>query len=215
MVFKDSGVDRKGPGMGDRRAFFATKTLSVAGVVLSAALGGAPRVAPANEAPPSDGTAVADAGSEPQPVVVHVPAALALQGFAVSNKVMPGVALRLGKYWGPRLEASFIWTTDPVAGHGAFLGNQFAVYLEATPLRVASFELSVGLGTDVYYLWAIHGDLARISLSAEANMSYWVTPRFGVLLGFRGYPLESEGLELGTRRDGSSGTRSRGPAARA
>jgi len=170
-----------------------------------AAYGGA-----AYETPPPDGSIAPYATFEPQPVAppptVKVPAALALQGFAVASKAMPGVAVRLGKYWGPRVEASFLWTTAPKAGVGAFLGNQFGFYLEGTPVRSSRFELNVGLGADVYYLWGIHGDLAKIALSAEANLSYWATPTFGGCLGVRGYPLQSQGLELGTRFDGSAGT---------
>ena len=142
----------------------------------------------------------------PPPPAPPPPATLALQGFFVAQKVMPGLALRLGKYWGPRFEASFIWTTQSVAPLGSFLGNQFALYLEGTPVRSSWFELNGGLGADIYYLWGIHGDLTQISLSAEANLSCWFTPRLGALLGVRGYPLHTSGLELGTRRDGSTGS---------
>src|SRR5690348_376641 len=43
------------------------------------------------------------------------PLLLALQAFAVTNKVMAGAAARTGRYWGPRFEVSLLGTIDPVA----------------------------------------------------------------------------------------------------
>jgi hypothetical protein len=144
--------------------------------------------------------------SPPAEASPSLPVAAAVQGFLVVDKVMPGVALRVGETWGARLEASLLWTTRPPPDIDAFLGNQFGIYLEATPLRSQRFDLSLGAGSDIYYLWGVHGDLLEFSLSVEANASYWFTPSFGGLLGIRAYPLASSGLELGTARSGASGS---------
>lgn len=130
---------------------------------------------------------------------------LGLQAFAVTNKVMAGAAGRTGKYWGPRFEVSLLGTIDPVADLGPFLGNQFGLYIEGTPLRWQRFDLSAGLGTDIYLLWGINSDLAEFTLAAEANANYWVTQVIGVSLGVRGYPLHTAGIAPGERRDGSAG----------
>ena len=159
-------------------------------------------VAPAIAPPDEPAAGIADGNGGPSalaaadaPPAVRVATVAALQGFAAQNKVMPGLALRLGRRWGIRVETSFIWTTDPAAGLGSFLGNQLGLYVEATPLRRPRFDATRG----------IHHNLTEAALSVEANAAYWVRPSWGVVLGLRGYLLQKRGLELGTRRDGSAG----------
>ena len=169
-------------------------------------------VAPAIAPPDAPAARIADGNGGPSalaaadaPPAVRVATVAALQGFAAQNKVMPGLALRLGRRWGIRVETSFIWTTDPAAGLGSFLGNQLGLYVEATPLRRPRFDATMGAGVDAYFLWGIHHNLTEAALSVEANAAYWVRPSWGVVLGLRGYLLQKRGLELGTRRDGSAG----------
>ncbi len=131
-------------------------------------------------------------------------AGLGAQVFGVRGKAMSGLMLRFGHrlYWG-EIEFTPIWlTSDSADFEGSFLGNQWGFYFALAPIRARRAELLAGLGLDIYHLWKIHGDEVRASLSLKLETHFRVTPAASVFASLRGYPLHSEGLELGVDRRG-------------
>lgn len=143
---------------------------------------------------------------EPQSSEDHV-GSVGVQWFAVSEKVMAGVSARLGgETWAVRLELSGMWTTSPVPEVDAtFLGTPLALYLEVIPFDLDRLDLSAGVGADQYPLWGIHGDFFELALATRVDVTFWFARSFGVSGAARYHVIASDGLDLGTTRDGSAG----------
>jgi hypothetical protein len=135
----------------------------------------------------------------------NVDLGLGVQLFGISGKLMSGLSFRFGKqlWWG-EFELSPLWLTRNSAEFdGWLLGNQWGFYFSLAPLRSPRAELSGGVGLDVYHLWAIHRNEARLALSLKLRAQLWLTRNAGVFVTLRGYPVHSQGLELGVDRRGS------------
>lgn len=130
-----------------------------------------------------------------------------LQWFAVRDKVMAGVSARLsGERWALRLELSGMWTTSQVPEVDAtFLGTPLALYLEVIPFHLDRLDVSAGVGADQYPLWGIHGDFFELALATRVDATFWFARSFGVSGAARYHVIASDGLDLGTNRDGSAG----------
>jgi hypothetical protein len=120
---------------------------------------------------------------------------------------MPGVELGLGRGWFEAdVELSFIGLTRSSPDLDAsFVGNQLGAFLMLTPLRERYYDVSVGLGGDFYLLWGIHSGAREAALAPRAVARIWPLENLAVTLTARSYLLHSEGLELGTAREGGSG----------
>lgn len=127
------------------------------------------------------------------------------QWFWTQDKVMPGVEVGLGHGIVEfDFELSFVASTRSSPDwDGSMLGNQLGAYLMLTPVRQRYVDLSLGLGGDFYLLWGIHTDAAEAALVPRVAVRLWPLERLGITLTARTYLLPSQGLELGTRRDGS------------
>jgi hypothetical protein len=149
-----------------------------------------------------------DGAEEPDSLPnLHRNLGLGAQWFFVQDKIMPGLELRGGKDWiWGHFETSFLFSTEssPVLDSSA-LGNQFGLYASLSPLNSERVEVHLGLGMDVYWLWGIHGDQGEIALSTRASGHYWFSRQFGAFASARWYPVSSDGLELGTTREGDAG----------
>jgi hypothetical protein len=125
----------------------------------------------------------------------------------MQDKATPGI--ELGLSWEPfrlDLETSFLsLTRDSPDLDGGFLGNQLGVHAGAF-YRLGPLELVGSLGVDVYLLWGIHSSVTELALAPRVTARYRIGHRLSVGLGARAYLLSSEGLELGTARDGQSGS---------
>ena len=131
------------------------------------------------------------------------------QWFWLQGKVMPGFELDLGRgLFELDLELSFIGSTeDSRQLDGGFVGNQLGAYLMLTPLRDRYYDVSAGLGVDGYFLWGIHPDAREAAFAPRVVARIWPLPDLALTFSARSYLLESDGLELGTARDGSQAPR--------
>lgn len=127
------------------------------------------------------------------------------QWFWLQGKVMPGFELDLGRgLFEADLELSFIGLTDRSRElEGGFVGNQLGAYLMLTPLRERYFDVSAGLGLDGYFLWGIHPDAREVALAPRVVARLWPFEDLALTFSARTYLLQSDGLELGTARNGS------------
>ena len=131
------------------------------------------------------------------------------QWFWLQGKAMPGFELDLGRgLFEADFELSFIGLTDRSRElEGGFVGNQLGAYLMLTPLRERYYDVSAGLGVDGYFLWGIHPDAREAALAPRVVARIWPLENVAVTLSARTYLLESDGLELGTARDGGAAPR--------
>jgi hypothetical protein len=131
------------------------------------------------------------------------------QWFWLQGKVMPGFELALGRgLFEADLELSFIGLTDGSRQlDGGFVGNQLGGYLMLTPLRERYYDVSAGLGVDAYFLWGIHPDAREVALAPRVVARIWPLEDLALTFSVRTYLLESDGLELGTSRNGSEAPR--------
>lgn len=131
------------------------------------------------------------------------------QWFWLRGKVMPGFELALGRgLLEADLELSFIGLTDDSRElEGGFVGNQLGGYLMLTPLRERYYDVSAGLGVDAYFLWGIHPDAREAALAPRVVARVWPLQDLALTFSARTYLLESDGLELGTARNGSEAPR--------
>jgi hypothetical protein len=131
------------------------------------------------------------------------------QWFWLQGKVMPGFELALGRgLFEADLELSFIGLTDSSRDlEGGFAGNQLGAYFMLTPLRERYFDVSAGLGVDGYFLWGIHPDVREAAFAPRVVARIWPLEDLAVTFSARTYLLESDGLELGTARNGSEAPR--------
>lgn len=130
--------------------------------------------------------------------------ALGAQVFNPRGKVMTGPAFRIGenRFW-VAIEFSPIWLVeDSPDFNGSVLGNQWGFHVELAPVISPRFELLAGVGLDVYHLWGIHGDEVLYALTLKLHAQYRMTRNASMFATLRGYPLSSDGLELGRDRRG-------------
>jgi hypothetical protein len=127
------------------------------------------------------------------------------QWFWLQGKVMPGFELDLGRgLLEADLELSFIGLTDGSRElDGGFVGNQLGGYLMLTLLRERYYDVSAGLGVDAYFLWGIHPDAREVAFAPRVVARIWPLENVAVTFSARTYLLQSDGLELGTARNGS------------
>lgn len=138
---------------------------------------------------------------------LHRNLALGAEWFLIQDKIMPGLELRGGKGWiWGHFETSFLFSTEssPALDSSA-MGNQFGLYAGLSPLNVERAEIHLGLGMDMYWLWGIHADQWELALSTRVSGHYWFTRQLGAFASARLYPASTDGLELGTTRDGDAG----------
>ncbi|HEU4580850.1 MAG TPA: hypothetical protein VFS67_21475 [Polyangiaceae bacterium] len=131
------------------------------------------------------------------------------QWFWLQGKVMPGFELAFGRgLLEADLELSFIGLTQgsrPV--DGGLVGNQLGAYLMLTPLRDRHYDVSAGLGVDAYFLWGIHPDAREAALAPRIVARFWPFRELALTASARSYLVQSDGLELGTARDGREAPR--------
>ena len=129
------------------------------------------------------------------------------QWFWLQGKAMPGLELAAGRGLVELdLELSFISLTERSPDlDGSWVGNQLGAFLMLTPLRERYFDLSLGLGGDFYLLWGIHSGDREAALAPRVVARLWPLENLAVTFMARTYLVHSEGLELGTARDGGSG----------
>jgi hypothetical protein len=130
------------------------------------------------------------------------------QWFWMRDKAMPGMELAVGHgLLEGNLELSFLTLTRHSNDlGGSLLGNQLGLYAMLTPLRERHYEVSVGLGADFYLLWAIHSGARESALAPRVVARVWPLENVAISFSARTYLLHSDGLDLGTARDGSSGS---------
>lgn len=129
------------------------------------------------------------------------------QWFWVDGKAMPGIELGLGREWFELdLELSFITLTERSPQlDGRWAGNQLGAFAMFTPVREPWLDVSVGLGGDIYLLWGVHSDVTEAALAPRAVVRLWPSEQLAISVTARSHLVHSEGLELGTARNGSSG----------
>jgi hypothetical protein len=129
------------------------------------------------------------------------------QWFWLQGKAMPGIELAAGRGLVEfDLELSFLTLTERSPDlDGSFLGNQLGAFVMLTPLRERYFDLNIGMGGDFYLLWGIHSNAREAALTPRVVARIWPLENLGVTFSARSYLLHSDGLDLGTARDGSSG----------
>lgn len=129
------------------------------------------------------------------------------QWFWVQGKAMPGFELGLGRDWFELdLELSFVTLTERSRDlEGRWAGNQLGAFAMFTPVREPWVDVSVGLGGDFYLLWGVHSEASEAALTPRAVVRVWPTEDLALTFTARSYLVHSDGLELGTSRNGSSG----------
>jgi hypothetical protein len=124
----------------------------------------------------------------------------------LQGKAMPGIGLAAGRgLFEIDLELSLLLTERSRDLDGSVLGNQLGAFLMFTPLRERYFDVNIGLGGDFYFLWGIHSAAREAALTPRVVARIWPLEHLGVTFLARYYLLHSDGLDLGTAHDGSSG----------
>ena len=148
----------------------------------------------------------ADTAERPEEAVNDGPPAmqLGLLSHVILDKPNAGLDLRIGETLALKIEATLLWTSEPVPQVDAsFLGTQFGAYLEGAFFSSRHISLNAGLGVDMHALFNVHPDFFRLALAPAASATFWLAPNVGLAAGVRAYPLSSQGLELGRGRDGA------------
>jgi hypothetical protein len=129
------------------------------------------------------------------------------QWFWLQGKAMPGIEFAAGRgLFELDLELSFLTLTEHSRElDSSFLGNQLGAFLMLTPLRGRYFDLNIGLGGDFYLLWGIQSGVREAALAPRVVARIWPFENLGLTFMARSYLLHSDGMDLGTARDGSSG----------
>jgi hypothetical protein len=129
------------------------------------------------------------------------------QWFWLQGKAMPGFELALGREWFELdLELSFVTLTERSSDlDSRWAGNQLGAFAMFTPVRERWVDVSVGLGGDFYLLWGVHSEAHEAALVPRAVVRLWPAESVALTFTARSYLVHSNGLELGTQRDGSSG----------
>jgi hypothetical protein len=129
------------------------------------------------------------------------------QWLWAKDKAIAGVGLNAQRpFLDFDLELSLMWTTAQADGFdGSFLGALFGIFVSFVPLRTERVDLGLGLGADIHYLGAIHQDLVEGALASRAFVRVALLEDLALFATARVYLLASDGLELGTERNGSAG----------
>lgn len=158
-----------------------------------------PRVTPDNDPSATTEPQTNNASSRP------MSGGIGAQLFLARDKFMPGVLIQGStSAFYVSLEGSLIWLTRGSRDFdGRFLGNQFSATVGVNLFPRSRFETIIGAGPEGYWLWGIYSGAREFALSLRAEVHYWFRPNAAVFVGVRGYPLATEGLELGKNRDGT------------
>jgi len=147
----------------------------------------------------------AEPTAKPCPVCRH---ALGAQAQWVTGKFMPGLAGRYDphRWFWIDVELGLAFLLDPPPGEErVVLGSPLAAHFVFVPYRHERFELGLGVGADAHLLYGVGRGIAEVALAVKAIGHVWLTPRLGLLGSARVYPVATEGLGLGEKRDGSRG----------
>ncbi|HWP04659.1 MAG TPA: hypothetical protein VNN72_02905 [Polyangiaceae bacterium] len=156
---------------------------------------------------PSDASSDADANAPPKPCPTcrH---ALGAQALWVTGKFIPEVSGRFDfhRWFWVDAELGLVFLLDPPPGEDrVVLGSPLAAHLVFVPYRSRIVELGLGAGADLHLLYGVGKGIVEVALALKAIGHVWVTPRLGLFGSARVYPVATEGLGLGEKRDGSRG----------
>lgn len=147
----------------------------------------------------------AETAPKPCPVCRH---ALGAQAQWVAGKLIPELSGRYDphRWFWVDVELGLVFLLDPPPGEDrVVLGSPLAAHFVFVPYRHRSVELGLGVGGDAHLLYGVGKGIAEVALAVKAIGHVWLTPRLGVLGSARVYPVATEGLGLGEKRDGSRG----------
>jgi hypothetical protein len=132
---------------------------------------------------------------------------LSAQWFWLKDKVMSGIGASAARSWVDLdMELSLLWSTAEATGFdGSFIGGQYGIAISAVPLRTERLELGAGIGVDIHFLAGVHVDLVEGAFGPRAFGRVFVVKDVALYASARMYLIESNGLALGTERDGSDG----------
>jgi hypothetical protein len=146
-----------------------------------------------------------EAAPRPCPGCRH---ALGAQALWVAGKLMPEISGRYdpNRWFWVDVELGLAFLLDPPPGDDrVVLGSPLAAHFVFVPYRSRMVELGLGAGADLHLLYGVGKGIAEVALAVKAIGHVWVTPRVGLFGSARVYPLATEGLGLGEKRDGSRG----------
>jgi hypothetical protein len=152
-----------------------------------------------DSSPATTKTETNDASSRP------MSGGIGAQLFLARDKFMPGLLIQgSASAFYVSVEGSLIWLTRESRDYsGRFLGNQYSATVGVNLFPRSRFETIIGAGPEGYWLWGIYSGANEFALSLRAEVHYWFRPNTAVFVGVRGYPLATEGLELGKSREGT------------
>lgn len=155
--------------------------------------------------PDANGEPGLDATPKPWPGSRH---AVGAQALWVTGKFMPEIAGRYDfhRWFWLDGELGLAFLLDPPPGEDrVLLGSPLAIHVVFAPYRSRVVDLGVGAGMDLHLLYGVGKGIVEVALAFKAIGHVWVTPRLGLFGSARVYPVATEGLGLGEKRDGSHG----------
>ena len=155
--------------------------------------------------PETSGDADAVTTPKPCPGCRH---ALGAQALWVSGKFIPEINGRYdpNRWFWLDAELGLVFLLDPPPGDDrVVLGSPLAAHFVFVPYRTRSVELGLGAGADLHLLYGVGKGIVEVALAVKAIGHVWVTPRLGLYGSARVYPIATNGLGLGEKRDGSRG----------
>jgi len=167
--------------------------------------------APESAAPATDAPSEATGDAAPEATPKSCPGcrhALGAQALWVAGKFIPEVTLRYdpNRWFWVDMELGLIFLLDPPPGDDrVVLGSPLAAHFVFVPYRSRRVDLGVGAGADLHLLYGVGKGIAEVALAVKAIGHVWVTPRLGLFGSARVYPVATDGLSLGEKRDGSRG----------
>jgi hypothetical protein len=134
--------------------------------------------------------------------------ALGAQALWVAGKFVPEVSGRYdpNRWFWVDAELGLVFLLEPPPGEDrVVLGSPLAAHFVFVPYRSRNVELGLGAGADLHLLYGVGKGIAEVALAVKAIGHVWVTPRLGLFGSARVYPVATNGLGLGEKRDGSRG----------
>jgi len=134
--------------------------------------------------------------------------ALGAQALWVAGKFIPELNGRYdpNRWFWVDVELGLAFLLDPPPGDDrVVLGSPLAAHFVFVPYRSRMVELGLGAGADLHLLYGVGKGIAEVALAVKAIGHVWVTPRLGLFGSARVYPVATNGLGLGEKRDGSRG----------
>jgi hypothetical protein len=167
----------------------------------------APQAAPpdTDKTSDADGEGGVDIPSKPCPGCRHT---FGAQALWVTGKFVPEVTGRFDfhRWFWVDAELGLVFLLDPPPGEDrVVLGSPLTAHLVFVPYRSRIVELGLGAGADLHLLYGVGKGIVEVALALKAIGHVWVTPRLGLFGSARVYPIATEGLGLGEKRDGSRG----------